>query len=357
MRRFAVSLCALVLALGAGTASAARGESPSWAAPQIATVVDTGLMGPSSSDFRPDEPLTRIDLATIVAGLGGSTVVTDPFGTVSVKELDAQLLSLVGLRTAARDFRLRVQAAGITTTPWLGTETVARLLGLRVNHPRAEEQLELQVNQPATRAEAAFSVARILALTPADLDAARRTVDAFTPPLLDEWQRQVLERALRFVGSPYVWAGTSERRQRLGGQLYPGGFDCSGLVWRVYKLEPFAGSPALGQVLRGRTTYAMSGEVASSARVILSELEPADVVFFGSRGPSSKPAEVGHMGIYVGNGWMVHSSSFGTTLTPMTGWYEKTFAWGRRPLAEAGLASMPSAATASGAGRGGQATS
>ena len=66
-------------------------------------------------------------------------------------------------------------------------------------------------------------------------------------------------------------------------------------------------------------------------------LGPGDVVFFGSRGPRSKPAEVGHMGIYVGNGWFVHSSRFGTTLTPMTGWYETTFAWGRSPLVEAGL--------------------
>ena len=50
-----------------------------------------------------------------------------------------------------------------------------------------------------------------------------------------------------------------------------------------------------------------------------------------------QPGEVGHMGIYVGNGWFVHSSRFGTTLTPMTGWYETTFAWGRSPLVEAGL--------------------
>jgi hypothetical protein len=57
------------------------------------------------------------------------------------------------------------------------------------------------------------------------------------------------------------------------------------------------------------------------------------------------------MGMYVGNGWMVHSSSFGTTLTPMTGWYEKTFAWGRRPLAEAGLTSPPTDVAAAGAGQ------
>jgi cell wall-associated NlpC family hydrolase len=43
------------------------------------------------------------------------------------------------------------------------------------------------------------------------------------------------------------------------------------------------------------------------------------------------------MGIYVGNGWFVHSSSAGVTLQPLEGWYTKTFAWARRPLLEAGL--------------------
>jgi hypothetical protein len=47
------------------------------------------------------------------------------------------------------------------------------------------------------------------------------------------------------------------------------------------------------------------------------------------------------MGIYAGGGWMVHSSGFGVTLVPLTGWYRQHFAWARRPLAEAGLAETP----------------
>ncbi|MBM2823375.1 MAG: NlpC/P60 family protein [Thermoleophilia bacterium] len=81
----------------------------------------------------------------------------------------------------------------------------------------------------------------------------------------------------------------------------------------------------------------MSGEVLRSARLTRDLLQPGDVVFFGSRGPRSRPSEVGHMGIYVGSGWIVHSSRLGTTLTPMTGWYETSFAWGRSLLAEAGV--------------------
>ena len=117
----------------------------------------------------------------------------------------------------------------------------------------------------------------------------------------------------------------------------PGGFDCSGFVWRVYKLQPFDDAPALAAVLKGRTTYAMSGEVARALRIDPTALEPGDVLFFGSRGTKSKPSEIGHMGIYVGNGWFVHSSSGGVTLQPLQGWYATELAWARRPLAEAGL--------------------
>jgi cell wall-associated NlpC family hydrolase len=105
----------------------------------------------------------------------------------------------------------------------------------------------------------------------------------------------------------------------------------------VYKTKPFPGAPVLGDVLKGRTTYAMSAEVPKSDRIGLAALEPGDIVFFGGRGPKSSPADVGHMGIYVGNGWFVHAATAGVTLQPLQGWYTTTFAWARRPLLEAGL--------------------
>jgi cell wall-associated NlpC family hydrolase len=45
------------------------------------------------------------------------------------------------------------------------------------------------------------------------------------------------------------------------------------------------------------------------------------------------------MGIYVGNGWFIHSSEYGVALARLDGWYARSFAWARRPLREAGLAS------------------
>ena len=337
MLRRLLPLVAVLLVFGVGSASGASSARSSWASAEIETVVDAGLMGPSVEAFRPDDPLTASELAVVVSSLGGAISVGDPDALVSVRELDARIVSLVGLRREAQLVRQAAIDAGIEPRPWLGTETVARLLELRINHPRGEDGLELQVTQPITRAEAAYSVARYLALSEAKIESARTTLDGFTLPPLTEWQRLVVDRALRFVGSPYVWAGTSENAQQLFGKEFPGGFDCSGFVWRVYKVQPFAGAPGLSRVLVGRTTYAMSGEVGRALRVSRTALAPGDVVFFGSRGPRSKPAEVGHMGIYVGNGWFAHSSRFGTTLTPMTGWYQTTFAWGRSPLVEAGL--------------------
>ncbi len=338
MRRIALACAALVLLAGPGLAGAQPDAARSWATPQIQTVVASGLMGPSVESFRPDDPLTWGEFTTVVASLGVTVWVDDLDKPVTIRELDQHLVTAAGLRPAARLIRAAALAAGLAPKPSLGTETVARLLGLRLNHLRDSEELELQLTEPATRAETAYSLARLLTLQPAEVDAVRQAAATFSFPALDPWQQTVLQRALRFVGSPYVFAGTSERDQQLGGRLLPGGFDCSGLVWRVYKLEPFAGAPSLSAVLKGRTTYAMSGEVPRAKRISWYGLRPADVVFFGSRGARSKPAEVGHMGIYLGNGWMVHSSDRGTTLVPMSGWYETRFAWGRSPLVEAGLA-------------------
>ena len=143
---------------------------------------------------------------------------------------------------------------------------------------------------------------------------------------------------MSFVGYPYVWGGVSEAPQQTFGKPAPGGFDCSGFVWRVFKLEPFPGASALASVLRGRTTYEMSGEVPPAQRIRKAEnLQPGDLIFQGAGGPKSKPAQVDHAGIYLGGGWFVHSSGSGTTLHPFEGWYRDRFAWARRPLREAGL--------------------
>ena len=328
-----------------GPRIAASAPTTSWAAPQIASVVLAGVMGPDVASFRPDDPLTRLELHDAIVALGKPhQAPADPDRVVTMRELDAQLVAAAGLLPSARAIRLAARDASLEPTDMLGTETIARLLGLRVNHPQGSDDLERGPKAPASRAEAAYSLAKLRLLDSARIALVQELAAAFSVPALSSLQRDLLARALRLVGQPYVFAGMSEKTQSLwsatapGNTItVPGGFDCSGFVWRVYKLQPFADAPSLATVLRGRTTYAMSGEVPRLLRLDPSTLEPGDVIFFGSRGPKSKPAEIGHMGIYVGNGWFVHSSSGGVTLQPLQGWYATTLAWARRPLAEAGL--------------------
>ena len=359
MRR-ASSLLAL-LAITCAVAAAAPAPTPAepppvpppaWDAQEIEAVVGAGLLGPSIDEFRPDDPITWGELADALAAWGRSMPPpANPAKPVTMRELDARIVVALGLQPAAHAIRIAARDAGLKPIPSLGTETIARLAGLRINHPLAQDGLELLPAQPATRAEAAYSLARALSFSDWQKEQVLSETSELTFPRLTEWQRTVLTRALRLVGYPYVWTGTSEKAHQTlwDGTVVPGGFDCSGFVWRVYKLQPFAGAPVLSTILQGRTTYAMSGEVPAALRLPVAGLEPADVVFFGSRGPRSKPAEVGHMGIYVGSGWFVHSSGHGVTLDLMTGWYESRLAWARRPLAEAGLetAGSPAPPTAS----------
>jgi cell wall-associated NlpC family hydrolase len=136
---------------------------------------------------------------------------------------------------------------------------------------------------------------------------------------------------------PYVWAGTSDSTEVDFGVTARGGYDCSGFVWRVYKLQSYANEGTLASTIDGRTTYTMSVEVPRSNRIAFKKLQPADVIFFGSKGAQSKGPQIFHTGIYVGNGWFIQSSDEGVALAQLSGWYKKRFAWGRRPLREAGL--------------------
>jgi cell wall-associated NlpC family hydrolase len=290
---------------------------------------------------RPNDPVTRGELETIVAGLAHVAAVTPrtPAGTVTIAALDSRLVSALGLTEVAKVFSQGAKDAGLAAPSRFGTETVARLLGLRTNHPAALDRLELSPGEPATRAEAAYSTARILRFNGSEAESARELSGTFVLPALTPWQRRILSSAVRFVGYPYVWGGESEFPESPYGSQVHGGFDCSGFVWRIYKLEPYPGGRKLADMLQGRTTYAMSGEVPAAKRIAPGKLQPADVIFFGSNGPKSTPTQIDHMGIYLGNGWFIHSSRYGVALAALSGWYEKRLAWGRRPLAEAGLVS------------------
>jgi cell wall-associated NlpC family hydrolase len=337
MRRLAAVL-AFTTALALAPASA-DAQQTSWAQPQIEAVVGAGLMSRDIASFHPNNPLTRGALEELVAGLTQTAPVvpSSPAATVTMTGLDSRLVNALGLIDTAKVFQQAAKDAGLASPSRFGTESVARLLGLRTNHPAAQDDLELLPNETATRAEAAYSAAQILRFDDWKVASVQASSMTFVLPTLTPWQQRILKTAVRFIGYPYVWGGESESKESPFGHQAHGGFDCSGFVWRVYKLARYANEGKLADVLRGRTTYAMSGEVSARKRISLAKLQPADVLFFGSHGRASKPSQVNHMGIYLGNGWFIQSSAYGVAVAELSGWYATRFAWARRPLAEAGL--------------------
>jgi hypothetical protein len=342
-RILAISAALAVLAGAPAGANARTGaaQPPSWAQAEIKLVVAHGLMAKSVSAFRPNDPLTRGALDGLVAGLAGDAApaTASPQSTmpVTIAQLDASLVRGLELTDAGIAFAGAARTAGLAPPSRFGTEVVARLLGLRTNHPAKLDSLELLPSEPATRAEAAYSAAQILRFRGWEPERIEELAQTFTLPAYSPWQAKILRTAVRFIGYPYVWGGTSELAEAPFGVQAHGGFDCSGFVWRVFKLQAYAGGATLATTLKGRTTFAMSGEVPAQKRIPFARLKPADVLFWGANGPRSKPGEVDHTGIYLGNGWFIHSSGFGVALAPLDGWYKDRFAWARRPLAEAGL--------------------
>jgi cell wall-associated NlpC family hydrolase len=330
----------LAIALLAAMPPLASAAKRSWAQREIKLVTSKGLMTPAGASFRPDDALTQGELAQLVSGLTGepTRVPASPASTVTIAQLDAQLVGALGLGDEATLFYRAFRATGVKPPARFGREVVARLLGLRYNHPAGTDNLELGWADPATRAEAAYSAAQVLRFRGWELQSVEEDAAELVLPDLTDSQQRILTHAVGLVGFPYVWGGTSTTRQAPFGVQAPGGFDCSGFLWQVYKLRAYAGLEGLGDVIRGRTAAQMAGEVGRGKRIPFAKLEPGDLLFFGSGGPRARAASVNHAGIYVGGGWMVHSSRYGTTLAKVEGWYRERFAWGRRPLAEAGLA-------------------
>lgn len=260
-----------------------------------------------------------------------------PAATVTLQDFDHVLVNALGLSDAAAAVLAELRRAGLNPPARAGWETIARLVGLRLNHPASEDNLELLPTQPITRAEAAYSVSRALAFDQNAHDWVEQAAQAFQLPQLDDWQRRILTTAVSYVGFPYVWGGTSPGPETFEGVSAVGGFDCSGFVWRVYKLTPYADEGRLASTLVGRTTFQMAAESTPSMKIRkVGNLEPGDVLLFGD-GPGSKPSQVDHAAIYLGNGWLVQSSGNGVTIAPFDGWYRASFAFARRPLREAGL--------------------
>lgn len=135
------------------------------------------------------------------------------------------------------------------------------------------------------------------------------------PPeaLADPEFAALIAEAEKYLGYPYIWGGSKPSTS----------FDCSGFVCWVLNQS---GVASVGRT-NARGLYGMSVSVSPEGA------QPGDLIFF----TGARAAEIGHsvthVGIYVGNGMMVHCASGGVQYasihTPY--WTKNFFAFGRLP--------------------------
>ncbi|MDR1532109.1 MAG: SH3 domain-containing protein [Clostridiales bacterium] len=126
--------------------------------------------------------------------------------------------------------------------------------------------------------------------------------------------QQIVEYGKQFLGTPYSWAGTNLNR----------GVDCSGFVYSV--IGHFG-------VYAGRSSRDMAGY---GTKVDKSQLIPGDLVFFDTTNAKNR-GYISHVGIYIGNGSFIHSSSskrtWGVTISSLyEDYYVRTYVTARRLL-------------------------
>lgn len=131
------------------------------------------------------------------------------------------------------------------------------------------------------------------------------TAESVTPEVTEA----VIAQAERLIGAPYLWGGMSAK-----------GVDCSGLVRISYIMNGILLPRNASQQIKcgdripmavnarfwedRSDTEALKAEMSGR----IQELERGDLVFFGTPATDSKPMRVTHVGIYLGNNRIIHSS-------------------------------------------------
>jgi cell wall-associated NlpC family hydrolase len=119
----------------------------------------------------------------------------------------------------------------------------------------------------------------------------------------DDWVTQrnptaanIVATARQFLGFPYLWGGTSIKA-----------VDCSGFVKSSFYLN--------GVIIpRDASQQVKAGEEVDITNGI-DNLQPADILFFGSKATEKSPMRVTHVGLYIGNGQFIHSNSSAASVT------------------------------------------
>jgi peptidoglycan DL-endopeptidase CwlO len=175
-------------------------------------------------------------------------------------------VALSAQRKAART-QVRIMASRVASRDAKLAQEKRLLKGIQA------EVAALQAAEEARlRAEAAARASMSYASNP--------FVDRNFPPPTHAARTEVVAIAKRYLGAPYVWAASG-----------PNSFDCSGLTMFVYR--------QVGVSL----PHSSRDQINCGQRVSQSQLQPGDLVFFGS--------PIHHVGIYIGGGDFIHAPHSG----------------------------------------------
>lgn len=133
------------------------------------------------------------------------------------------------------------------------------------------------------------------------------TIVAPSLPSLSTNGEQIVSFAKQYLGYRYVYGGTSPST----------GFDCSGFIYYVFNSSGYSISRSL------------SAQASTGTAVSKSELQPGDIVFFNN----TSSGALGHVGIYIGNGNMIHAANLNrgvVTDTINCGYYSTYYYTARR---------------------------
>ena len=140
-----------------------------------------------------------------------------------------------------------------------------------------------------------------------NVDFKNGTMPANVDPL-EEKGKDIVDFSKQYLGTPYVWGGTS----------LTSGVDCSGFVYSVYKNFGIT----LNRSSKGM--YSSNG-----VAVAKSDLMPGDLLFFNTSGSG-----VSHVGMYIGNNQYIHAASTDVKISNLNDSYSlRTYIGAKRVLA------------------------
>ncbi|MFF7261328.1 NlpC/P60 family protein [Streptomyces sp. NPDC008159] len=206
------------------------------------------------------------------------------------QEASEGLEQLTESQNALKSSKAKVQAKLAAARELLSQLTAEEKARLADIEQRKQEEADRKAEELARQQAAAESRAESAQETqeaPQDTSASPSTSPSTetTTTVEDSTYATKAAKALAFaraqIGKPYVWGATG-----------PGSYDCSGLTQAAWK--------AAGVDLP-RTTY---DQVNAGTTVSLSAARPGDLIFFYDN--------IGHVGLYIGNGMMIHAPKPGT---------------------------------------------